>query len=316
MKRRDVIVGAGLMYAGALQPLRAQTVPTINIATVPVDAGAQVYYAADLGYFEPAGFTGTVSSITNGNAILNAVITGSIDVGYSNILSLEVAFKKGAPVTIVAPAAINTDTHPTNFMYVNAKSPIRVAKDLEGKTIAASPLGSMSQWAAVAWVDKYGGDSSRLKFVELPFPDMIPALLAGRVDAIYVVEPFGAAARPVARMLAEPYAAISKRLLGGAWFSSTQWVNAHPDLAARFAKAMRQTAVWANANQAKSAAILQKYTHVDSNLIAQMNRARYAETLDPADLQVTIDRVAVKYHVIDASFKAEDMIFNGDASRK
>ena len=39
-------------------------------------------------------------------------------------------------------------------------------------------------------VRKAGGDPTGVKFVELPFPDMPAALEEGRVDAVWVVEPF------------------------------------------------------------------------------------------------------------------------------
>ena len=45
-----------------------------------------------------------------------------------------------------------------------------------------------------ASVRKAGGDPAKVKFVELPFPDMPAALQAGQVDAIFVVEPFLTAA--------------------------------------------------------------------------------------------------------------------------
>ena len=42
---------------------------------------------------------------------------------------------------------------------------------------------------AMAWVDKNGGSSAKVKFIELPFPQMEAALVAGKVDAISVQEP-------------------------------------------------------------------------------------------------------------------------------
>ena len=47
---------------------------------------------------------------------------------------------------------------------------------------------------AMAWVDKNGGSATKVKFVEIPFPNMEAALVAGKVDAISIQEPFAAVA--------------------------------------------------------------------------------------------------------------------------
>jgi ABC-type nitrate/sulfonate/bicarbonate transport system substrate-binding protein len=80
--------GAGI---ATLSPtvLRAQTGPdVIHVATVPIDAGAQAYYAADAGFFRDAGLNVAVQPLTTGAAIGAALISGSLEVGFSNRLAL------------------------------------------------------------------------------------------------------------------------------------------------------------------------------------------------------------------------------------
>jgi len=43
---------------------------------------------------------------------------------------------------------------------------------------------------AAAWVDETGGESGRVTFVEIPFPQMVDALVSNQVDAAMVNEPF------------------------------------------------------------------------------------------------------------------------------
>src|ERR687891_313208 len=46
-------------------------------------------------------------------------------------------------------------------------------------------------WLTVrALVEKRGGDPRKLSFIEVPFPQMLDALLNDRVDAIANIEPF------------------------------------------------------------------------------------------------------------------------------
>jgi len=84
-------------------------------------------------------------------------------------------------------------------------------------------------------------------------------------------------------------------------------VKAHPDVARRFADVMRETAIWANKNPAKSAAILSKYTKIPLESLATMARSTYSERNNPAEIQPVIDNAA-RYGFIDASFPAAELI--------
>jgi len=51
------------------------------------------------------------------------------------------------------------------------------------KTVAVSALHDMTQFETSAWVDKTGGDSKSVRFVELKYTEMATALEQGRADA-------------------------------------------------------------------------------------------------------------------------------------
>ena len=64
-------------------------------------------------------------------------------------------------------------------MLVAANPTVKSGKDLNGKTIGTPGLNTLGEYGVRAWVDANGGDSTTLRFVELPFPVM-PAALARR----------------------------------------------------------------------------------------------------------------------------------------
>ena len=86
-------------------------------------------------------------------------------------------------------------------------SPIKSAKDLEGKTVAVNTLNNIVHLDGDGLGRQERRHSSKIKFVEIPFPQMEAALVAGKVDAISVHEPFAAAAarRPEIRVLSNPW---------------------------------------------------------------------------------------------------------------
>jgi NitT/TauT family transport system substrate-binding protein len=289
-------------------PAGAQTKPAIHVATIPIDSGSQAFYAKDGGFFAKEGLDATVDSITAGPAIISGVVGGTIDIGFSNLVSLETAYKRGVPIVLIAAAGLYLDSAPTTLLMVDKSSTAKTGKDLTDKIIATNGLKNIGQYAPAAWVDQTGGDSATVKFVEMPFPEMAGALAAHRIDAAIIAEPTLSDAKATTRVLGKPYSAIGNEYLIGAWFTTAAWAKAHPDLVARFVAAMHDAAVWANANQSKSAEILAKYATIDPSVAAKMTRAKFAETLTPALVQPTID-IAAKYKAFDASFPAQDMIY-------
>jgi len=136
---------------------------------------------------------------------------------------------------------------------------------------------------------------------------MAGALATGRVDAAWVTEPFLTAAKKSARVLVYGFDVIGKRFALNAWFTTRAWAQDHPDIVKRFAATMRETATWANANDAASATIVAKYTKIDPAVIATITRSHYADVLTPALLQPLID-VSAKYGAF-TPFPAQELIY-------
>ena len=148
--------------------------------TLPIDQGAQLYYAQDLGMFKRAGLDVTVQTANYGTQVAAAVAGGAIEIGQSNIMSLCVAYERGLPFSLIAAAGLYSSAKPTSMMIVAKDAPYKNAKDLSGKTIAVNGLKSITQVSVLAWADATGGDSTQLKFAEMPFSEMEAALTSGR----------------------------------------------------------------------------------------------------------------------------------------
>lgn len=69
------------------------------------------------------------------------------------------------------------------MLLVPTSSTLRGAKDFSGKTVAVNGLKNITQLSVQLWVDRNGGDSAAVKFLELPFAEMGAALEAGQADA-------------------------------------------------------------------------------------------------------------------------------------
>jgi NitT/TauT family transport system substrate-binding protein len=287
----------------------AQSRPVIRVATLPSEAAAEVFYAQEMGFFANAGIDVDIQIMQNGAAVAAAVASNAVDVGWTTPVSLAIARQKGIPFLTIAPAVLYTSAAPFTALFVAQGSPIRTASDLRGKVIGANGLGTMTEYGPRAWIDRNGGDSTQVRFLELPFSAMVDSLVAGRVDAAEIGEPALAVATAKNHLLAYPMNAVASEFMFGVWFGGMAWVKAHADLVARFAGAIHNTAVWANtpANQVRSGAILSQYTKIPIPVIATMTRARYGEALTAALMQPVIDVAAHYLHF--ASFPAQELIY-------
>jgi NitT/TauT family transport system substrate-binding protein len=262
-----------------------------------------------MGFFAKQGLDATVQPIGNGPAIAAAVASGAIDIGFSNALSIETAYKKGLPFVFIAPAAVYASAAPTSVLMVPKDSPLSVAKDLNAKTIAVNGLKNIAEYAPSLWIDKNGGDSSTIKFIEIGPTEIPAALEAHRVDAAFVAEPQISQAKAGSRIFAKPYDLLGDGFMIAGYFTTRQWADAHPDLVRKFQAALRETATWANAitNTGKSAEIMAKYAKLDPALVRSSVRAKFGTVLAPAAIQPTID-LAARYKLLE-SFPAAELIY-------
>jgi NitT/TauT family transport system substrate-binding protein len=292
--------------AGAVQAADAP-LQTIRVATVPADAGSEVYYAQKLGFFKNNGLDVQISGLTNGSAVTAAVVGGAADIGQSNVVSLAQAHERGIPVVIIAGANDYRVSAQESGMVVAADSPIHTAKDLTGKTIGINGVRGIQEIGTDTWLDKNGGDSKTVKYLDLPFSAMAEAVAQHRVDAAVITQPQLQAAldTKTVRQVADVYSAIANDFLLGGWFAMSPWVQAHPQVAAAFAKTMYQAAKWANAHQAESAAILEEATKV--HMDRTDHRVPFAESLIPGDVQKVID-VTAKYGILKTAFPAGQIL--------
>lgn len=291
---------SSLVLAGATCGLpaavRAAEPVQLRIGAMPIDTAAEVFYAKEMGFFKAAGLDVDLTVFGTGSPIVAGVASGSLDIGFASPNNVIVARDHGIPIRYLAPASVYAGPPSAAALIVAKDSPVRSAAELNGKTIAVAGLQDLTQLAIAAWIDKNGGDSKSVQYIEMPFAQMPQAIAQGRVAAAGVVEPFVTASKNEARVLGELNGAIAGRYLLAGWFSTDDWLQRNPDLARRFITVMQRTAKWANAHRKETAAMLGRYSKIPPELIATMERARYDEDLGvPAKSVAPVIDVMVRY---------------------
>ena len=284
-------------------PALAQTA-TVRIGSPANEANADVFYAVDMGYFERAGLPVDIQILQNGAAVGAAIAGGSLDVGSSSPFVFMNARRHGLPYTLIAPGALYESTNPSVMMCVAANSPIRTAKELNGKIVGGITVGALDQLSIWAWVDQNGGDSTSIKVVEIRPSEMTEALEQGRMAAALIPEPQLSAAGDRIRTIGKAYDAVAKTFMISVWFTNTDWAAKNPASVQKFFSAMTQASRWAAANPEKAAPILEKWSKIKVTRI----RTRSSQRLDAALIQPICD-AAWKYKMIEAPMDARTFIW-------
>jgi NitT/TauT family transport system substrate-binding protein len=153
--------------------------------------------------------------------------------------------------------------------------------DLKGRAVALNIRGAAVEWMMDQALRLDGLTLKDVQVKLMPFPDMVPALESGAVDAGIVSEPFptlaeekGVALRPLQRAAGEKATPIT------AIFWNRDWAQKNPDLAHKvmlaYLQAARDLALGDGWKQDRNIDVMVKYTGAKADVI---KRAR-AHVLD------------------------------------
>lgn len=295
----------------AMPAAHAQQSPiTLHVGFTPDDDVTPLVWGQKSGLFARAGLDVQFERATSGSAVTAAVASGSYDIGKSSLLSLMNAHVKGLPVVLIAAGVLYSTKTPYTELLVPKDVPVTSGKDLNGKVVASASLKDLAQLAISSWVDKHGGDSKTLQFVEVPMSAASVALEEHRIYAASVTEPFldAAVASGKARGMGSAYAAISPHFLVSGWFATTDWTSKHPDVAKRFARAFAEAAAYTNGHRAETAPMMAELTGIPVAVYSKLGQRAYiATSLSASDIQPLID-AAAKYGFIPRNFPAAELI--------
>jgi len=292
--RALALVGAA---AAAPAVVRAQSTIAVRIGSVAADAYGEPFYGFEEDFFKRAGFDAQIIPFAGSGAAAAACAGGAVDVALTDIVLIANAVNRGLPFTAIAGSALYGPGSATTALCALKSSPYQKAKDFEGQAIAVITLVSLGSTAVKAWLTQNGADLSKVKFVEMPFTEMGPALQRGTVQAAYLAEPSLSQIPPEIGVIADPDAAIAKAFLINVWFTTHDWLAKNPDGGKRFVQAIYDTARWANRNRDKTASILAKYSKLPLERVQHMRRTEYAMSLTTTLLQPVLD-VGYEYKAI------------------
>jgi NitT/TauT family transport system substrate-binding protein len=286
---------AGCGSSGDNSPPASGGTTQVKVGIIPILDVAPIYLGKQKGFFPSRGMELTLESGQGGAAIVPGVVSGQFQFGFSNVTSLLIASSRGLPLKVVSNGVASTGKDKADFGgVVTREASIKTAADLAGKRVAVNTLKNIGDTTIRASVRKAGGDPSSIKFVELAFPDMPAALQAGRVDAIWVVEPFlSASLGQGGRLVASNYVDTAPDLTVAVYFTSQQLIKKDPDLVKRFTDAMNESLAYANDHPDEARQVLTTYTKIDKAAIGKLTLPKWPTEINRASVE-TLASLAVK----------------------
>lgn len=274
-----------------------------------VESFALAVYASEAGFFAKQGLDAQINVFPGGGAGMEALAAGAVDYVAGSWVASSNAHVGGLPVVAFAAGGCYDSATPT-LMLAAAKdnTSIRTGKDLNGKTVSVATIRDIQQAAIMKWVDATGGDSSAVRFIEMPATVMVGALNSGHIDAASLTEPFVSSSKGNVQFVCKPYDMIAKKFMITAHFAKRDYLDRNVAQARRVTAALAAAAIWANTNQEQAAVILARLSKLAPATIAAMARTVYAPALDVALIEPVI-AAAQQRNYVNRALRTSDMLW-------
>ncbi len=219
--------------------------------------------AKQLGYFDRQGLDVTLIDEASGQSSEDAVLAGQVDAGsgsYNHTIELQAAGKK-------MECVVQLDIAPGEAEMVSTKEAgqIQSVKDLKGKNLGVTELGSGTQTLTIALLHNVGIPQDQVHFVPVGAGDtFIAAMQQGHIDAGMTTEP------TISRLLSSGVGKVlvdlrtpqsTQAALNGPYpficvFMQNDYVNSHRDVVQKLVNAYVMTLKWIQTHTADQIAAM------------------------------------------------------------
>lgn len=272
-----------------------------------VSGTSSIAIAEDQGFFAKHGIKLEVTALATGTETIAAVVGGSSDIAYADTFAGVNAIHNGFDIRLVAGA--NHTSQSFNYL-VRADSDIQGVEDLKGRKLG---LGAVPFFRVFAnkLLESNSIDPSEVEFTLIrQTPALAETLENGAVDVIqsngfqvtYSNDGIGEGYN--FRAIVDPRTSNyqNPEAVQAGWWTSAEWANANPELAAKFGDAYREFAAWYTAQDLDTRiALAEKFDRVDFRALsagddeklhnlAFLSTARYVA--GPVDVAATQEWIA------------------------
>lgn len=278
----------------------------VRVGWLPIPGAAGVQAAQTDGFFKKEGLAAQkVNLRTPADSVPN-LLNGKTNLGALNVGSLAEAVSQGVDLKIIGTTYYANDDM---SLFTMKNSGITKPKDLEGKKIGLIQLNNVNHAALLDWLTKRGVDTSTIKFVLVPLPDMPAALRSGRVDAGQVLYPLAQTmAGEVTPIVPNLMASLGKRPVQAYTIVSGEFAAAHPDVVVKMQTALEQANDLLAQDQNAVVDAVQALTGAPEKVLRASKLPAFGNELELTSSQAQVD-LMVKYGFLSKSVDLSSLVF-------
>jgi NitT/TauT family transport system substrate-binding protein len=308
-----VAMAAGCGNGGAQAPTSEGGATTLKVQETAGVPSSFVAFGVEKGFFDKQKLKIELEPTQGGAATIPAIVSGDIQVGGSNVVSLLLASQKNLPIRAIAGGTSAQASGEKDFGALIAAKGKGISKpqDLEGKTIAVNTLNNIAEVVVKAALEKKGVDPSSLKLSEVPFPEMAPALAKGSVDAAFSIEPF--VTQSVAKgdeVLGYSYVDTESDMQVGAYAVSDQFAEQNAEAVKGFKAAIAETADYVGAHEDEFRTFLSKSAKMPPAVAQKIVLPKWTGEVDASSLENTA-KLMQRYGVVKEPVDAKQLLEGG-----
>jgi len=246
-------------------------------------AFSTAFVAANEGIFQKHGLEVEMKLVPNSSTTPAALVADSLQVATPTAPVTLQAIEQGLDLVVLAGGSYYAKGIEDVAVMVRPDSPVKTAKDFEGKRVATAGLNAFLHVLFRKWMSQNGGDYKKVTFTETPFAQQLDVLRSGQVDAILAVQPFLARAleNNMGRVVAYYIADLPGETLAGWYVATRKWAEANPKQAAAFAAAIQEATALAEKDKEVIRKANLKYIPFPAEVQAKFPDARYRAVVPP-----------------------------------
>jgi NitT/TauT family transport system substrate-binding protein len=284
----------------------AQARETITLGYAASDSYVTAMVAKDKGLFEKRGLDVDLKIIALNSAMPAALDAGTVQIAGTTSPVFLQAIDRGIDLVAIAGGNVAEKTN-TRFAAV-ARSGVTITwpQDFIGKTVGVPSLGASTHVLFRNWLLAKGVRYDKVKFVEIPFPQMQAALRNGTVDVVVTNDPV------LYQILNDDEAAVATTFMEVlrvqipiVMYSTTrEWAGKHRSLVVAFRESIIEAIAMIVAEPQVARDAETRYLNLPAEIIANVPIPRYQAAITDAMLRNWVDimnRQQMLGHKIDVS---------------
>lgn len=231
---------------------------SLSITSLPA------WVAQEAGTFTKYGLAATLDYVPSGSTLVQNMVAGGTDFGFSGAEAAIAAAVAGAPLVILAPSV-------DRLAYtVHAPGEIADGAALRGRRVGITRAGSSTDFAAREWVRHLGLGADDVVLVQLGGqPEILAGLQAGAVDAGLLSPPANVEARRLGLREVADLVQLPVQFYQSSVVANRGLIDARPDLVRRVVRALVEANSVIHQDKALTKRAIGRYTDTTADEVLE-----------------------------------------------